>query len=189
MGASHLICFFSQNASVFIRVSNTHKRHLTILYGKQNLIRKLCTYIYQHTGCDVTVLFRMRASVEAWVLEEKPDPSGFKLPAMCLRSQKYQKSQTEQIVGFAGLKHIKRHELQPQIVREISNCSFLSPPDVNRGACSWRAPHCSVCHHGRTSRQAVYGRTEAGRPRKFWGVHPGARPASSGPASRAASLH
>lgn len=52
---------------------------------QEYLTRELCTYIYHHTGCDVNALFRMRA----WMLEEMPDPSGLKLPTVCLRSQKY----------------------------------------------------------------------------------------------------
>lgn len=76
-------------------------------------------------------------------------------------------------------KGLKRYGLKP-------NPPVSSAPDVNPGACSWRA---RVCQHGGTSGDVVNSRTEAERPWKLRGVHARAWPASTWPASRTAGPH
>lgn len=73
------------------------------------------------------------------MLEEMPQSAGLQLPAMYLSGQKskiHTESQTEEVVGFADLKHLKEYKLKPHILKHGTKNLyplFLSPPDENRG--------------------------------------------------------
>lgn len=78
-------------------------------YLQDNYVHK-----FTNTGCDVTVLFRTKAYAEAW------RKCLNLLSAMYLRGQKikkYTKSQTEEVVSFTELKHLKELELKPHILK------------------------------------------------------------------------